>query len=264
MANHIPGPLYFEHLGATGIPMIFLHSTPDDHRLWLHQTAYFSSWYRCIAIDLAGYGRSPPVQEGVTMEDQAIACWEIVDRISVAPVIIQANSMGASVAMRMVKQRPERILALLLSGTGQTRGSDIFQKWVERYTAEGIGLRHTQVLDHFAPASLANPLIQHYARMVVALNNEGTLASIIAMNKANAQRMPEDFYRGIKAPTIIIMGQEDRTYESSLALHRLIPGSEHKTIPGVAHAPMLEAPAEYDRLATGFLRQHGLFPGAAE
>jgi pimeloyl-ACP methyl ester carboxylesterase len=263
MAAHIPGPLYYEQIGATGAPMLFLHSTPDDHRLWMYQTAHFSAWYRCIAIDLAGYGRSPAVQDGVTMEDQAAACWEIVDRITNGGIIIHANSMGASVTMRMVKQQPARIRALLLSGTGQTRGSDIFQKWVERYTAEGIGLRHIQVLDHFAPASLEKPLIQHYARMVVELNNVGTLASIIAMNKANAIRMPEDFYRGITAPTIIIMGQQDRTYESSLALHKLIPGSEHMTISDAAHAPMMEAPQDYDRLAIAFLKKHGLFPGAA-
>ncbi len=58
MANHIPGPLYYEQLGATGTPMIFCHSTPDDHRLWLFQTAHLSSWYRTIAVDLAGYRRS--------------------------------------------------------------------------------------------------------------------------------------------------------------------------------------------------------------
>jgi 3-oxoadipate enol-lactonase len=261
MAAHIPGPLYFEQVGATGTPMLFLHSTPDDHRLWMYQTAHFSAWYRTIAIDLAGYGRSPAVQDGVTMEDQAAACWEAVDRVTGGGIIVHANSMGASVTMRMLKQQPQRIRALLLSGTGQTRGSDIFQKWVERYTAEGIGLRHTQVLDHFAPASLEKPLIQHYARMVVELDNAGTLACIIAMNKANAIRMPEEFYRGIAVPTIIIMGELDRTLESSYALHKLIAGSEHKTIAGAAHAPMLETPQDYDRLAIEFLKKHGLFPG---
>jgi pimeloyl-ACP methyl ester carboxylesterase len=260
MAAHIPGPLYFEQIGAVGTPMMFLHSTPDDHRLWMFQTAHFSAWYRTIAIDLAGYGRSPPVQDGVTMEDQAASCWEVVDRFTDGGIIIHGNSMGSSVTMRMVMQHPERIKALILSGTGQTRDVTVFHKWVERYTEEGIGLRHTQVLDHFAPASLANPLVQHYARMVVALNNAGTLASIIAMNKANASRPSEEFYRSIKIPTCIIMGREDRSYESSFALQKLIEGSEHKTIEGVAHAPMMEAPWDYDRLAIEFLEKHGLFP----
>ena len=67
MAAHIPGPLFFHQQGPTGIPMIFLHSTPDDHRLWMYQQAHFSSWYRTIAVDLAGYGRSPTPQKGITI-----------------------------------------------------------------------------------------------------------------------------------------------------------------------------------------------------
>jgi len=58
MARHIPGPLYFEQLGSSGHPMLLLHSTPDDHRLWLYQTAHFSAWHRTVAVDLGGYGRS--------------------------------------------------------------------------------------------------------------------------------------------------------------------------------------------------------------
>src|SRR6185312_7501427 len=71
MARHIPGPLHFVQQGADGMPMLFIHSTPDDHRLWYIQTAHFSSWYRTIAVDLAGYGHSPAPQQGVQVTDQS-------------------------------------------------------------------------------------------------------------------------------------------------------------------------------------------------
>lgn len=260
MPRHIPGPLYYEQLGATGTPMIFLHSTPDDHRLWLYQTAYFSAQYRTIAVDLAGYGRSPAVQPGITIADQADACWEIVDRYTAGGAVIHGNSFGSEVAMHMAQRQPRRSLALILSGCG-VPGSDVFLRWAERYRAEGIGLRHAQVLDHFAPAGQQNPLLRHYAEMVVALNNEGTLASIIAMNEALAQRPDPSFHDAISAPTLIIIGALDRSKPSSVELQKRIKGSEIVFIPDVGHACNLEAPEAYDAHCARFLARLGLSSG---
>jgi pimeloyl-ACP methyl ester carboxylesterase len=241
--------------------MIFLHSTPDDLRLWMFQTAHFSAHFRTIAVDIAGYGRSPAVQEGVTVADQARACWEVVDRISAGPCIIHGNSMGSVIATAMAKQQPDRTPALILSGCGFTMSNEVFLRWKKRYEDEGIALRHEQVLDHFAPDARENPMLQYYARMVVELNNHGTLASIIAMNGALAHREPESYYRALAVPTMIIAGTKDRTYPSAFALQKLIPGCVLKEIEGAGHAPMIEAPVEYDRHAIEFLGSLGLYPG---
>jgi pimeloyl-ACP methyl ester carboxylesterase len=262
MARGVPGPLYVQRAGATGRPMVFLHSTPDDHRLWMFQTAHFSAWYRTLAIDLGGYGRSPAVQSGVTLDDQAQACWEAVALTSTDPVIIQANSIGASVATHMANQKPERVLALILSGTGYGTNSDVMWKWVERYRKEGIGLRYEQLLDHFSEAARRTPLVEHYARMVDSMNNAGTLESIIAMNEANARSRPrpESFYDALTMPMLVIMGREDRTFESGVALHRRIKHSEFVAIERVGHACNFEAPQEYDRACIEFLTRLRLFP----
>jgi pimeloyl-ACP methyl ester carboxylesterase len=260
MAAHIPGPLYYEQLGATGMPMIFLHSTPDDHRFWMFQTAQFSSYYRCLAVDCAGYGRSPAVQQGVTIDDHADASWEIIDRYTKGGAIIHGNSFGSEIAMRMAQRRPERVPALILSGCGFVPSSDIFLRWAERYRSEGLPLRYAQVLDHFAPAGRESKSLLHYADMVCALNNEGTLASIIVNNEALAQRPDPSFYDGITAPTIIIIGDLDRSKPASFELQKRIKGSELVFIPEVAHACNIEAPAAYDMHCIHFLKKLGLFP----
>jgi len=264
MAAHIPGPLYYEEIGATGMPMIFLHSTPDDHRLWMYQTAHFSSDYRCLAVDCAGYGRSPAVQPGVTIDDHADACWEIIDRYTKGGAIIHGNSFGSEVAMHMAQRRPERVPALILSGCGYVATSEIFSRWAERYRNEGLKLRHAQVLDHFAPEGQRSKLLLYYADMVCALNNEGTLASIVANNEALARRPDPSFYDGITAPTIIIIGDLDRTKPASFELQKRIKGSELVFIPEVGHACNIEAPAAYDTHCIRFLRKHGLYHGATK
>jgi pimeloyl-ACP methyl ester carboxylesterase len=261
MAPHIPGPLYYEQQGQSGLPMVFLHSTPDDHRLWMFQAAHFSNWYRTIAVDLAGYGRSPAPQDGVAMADQAAAVWELLDTITDGPVIVQGNSMGSEVAMHMADQRLERIPCMILSGCGYLPDIRETQlKGKEAYRAEGIARRRGAVLFHFHPKLRETKLIQYYADMVCGLSNVGTVESVMQMNQALADASP-DLYPRLKVPTLIIIGGEDFTRPGAYKLQSLIEGSEIVEMPGAGHANCFEQPWEYDRLAIDYLKKRGLFSG---
>ena len=254
MAAHIPGPLYFHQQGPTGIPMIFLHSTPDDHRLWMFQQAHFSSWYRTIAVDLAGYGRSPIPQAGVSIPDQAVACWEVLDRVAPGEkAIIHGNSMGSMIAKHMAHQRPERTAALIISGTGYLPVRSPMAKWEARYKEEGIDLRYKQCLDHFSPRKQELPLVQYYSKMVCELNSLGTVESIIAMNQALQVPDTDAFYAGITVPTLIISGTADRNHQTAVDLVKYIKGSILQSIDDAGHAVMQEAPWAYDQYCIEFL-----------
>jgi len=261
MARRIPGPLYCEQQGVSGLAMLFLHATPDDHRQWLHQTAHFSAWYRTIAVDLAGYGRSPAPQRGATLADQAAACWELMDRIAPGTVIIQGNSMGSEVAMRMADQKPDRALALILSGCGYLPDlRDVQLAAKKAYRDEGLARRRAHVLAHFSPRWRESPRAQGYVEMVCALSNAGTLDSILVMTDALADAPPESFYRGLKVPTLIVTGSEDPARPSAYALQSKIAGSEIVCMEGAGHANNFEMPWEFDRLCIEFLKKRGLFP----
>ena len=261
MARHIPGPLYFERQGATGLPMLFLHSTPDDHRLWMYQTAYFSAWFRCIAVDLAGYGRSPAVQPGVRVEDQAAAAWEIVDSVAPGPLVIQGNSMGSMVARHMAASRPERCAALILSGCGYQPTREQMGGWKARYEKEGISVRHEQILDHFGVEGQKTRFARYYADMLCELTNEGTLGSIIAMNEALTHVHPAELGIGITSPCLIISGTADRNHSKSFELQKHIAGSELESVEGAGHSSCLQGPSDFNRYCARFLAKHALFPG---
>jgi pimeloyl-ACP methyl ester carboxylesterase len=261
MARNIPGPLYFERQGAVGTPMLFIHSTPDDHRLWLFQTARFSAWYRTIAVDLAGYGRSPAPQEGLTLADHADACWEAVDIVSDGPIIIHGNSVGSQVAMHMASARPGRVLAMIISGTGYPPPREPTARWKQRYEKEGLLPRREQIVDHFAAAARTRPHLLYYADMLLELNNLSTAKAIVATNHALMNSPEEEFYRSLSVPTLIVSGTEDRSRPGAFELQKRIKKSELESIEGAGHACNLEAPAEYDACCIRFLKARGLFPG---
>ena len=85
MAEHIDGPLYYETMGKSGPVMAFVHPNPMDQSCWIFQLAQLSTWYRCIAIDIPGYGRSPKARPGLTVSDMAQACWQAIDDAAPGP-----------------------------------------------------------------------------------------------------------------------------------------------------------------------------------
>ena len=42
-----------------------VHANPFDHNLWMYQIAHFSTYFKVIAIDIRGYGRSDETRDAV-------------------------------------------------------------------------------------------------------------------------------------------------------------------------------------------------------
>ena len=142
MAEHIEGPLYYERMGRSGPLIAFVHPNPMDQSCWIFQMAHLSTWYRCIAIDIPGYGRSPKAKPGLTINDMAQACWEAVD--DAAPgerAILVGCSVGSAILPYMHHQRPKRTAALVLSGTGYNPGKEFTTRRIAAYTEQGLDYR---------------------------------------------------------------------------------------------------------------------------
>jgi pimeloyl-ACP methyl ester carboxylesterase len=260
MANHISGPLHAEVTGKSGPVMLFVHSYPDDRRLWMFQTAHFSATFRTIAVDLAGFGNSPAAQEGITLADHAAACWEAVDRVGGGPVIIHGNSMGSEVAMWMADQRPQRTACIILSGFGflpDLREHQLQRKLVCR--AKGAGHRREMVLQHFPERLHATRLVQYYVDLICETSDADTLESLVR----NAQALADadaSLYPRLNVPTLMITADEDPARESGGKLHGRIRGAQLVCLKGAGHACNFEVPWAYDAAVIDYLKEKGLYP----
>ena len=61
---------------------------------WVYQLDHFSTWYRCLSVDLPGYGRSATAQPGLTIADMAamgVRCGQlgIGGEIAITPEFIE-------------------------------------------------------------------------------------------------------------------------------------------------------------------------------
>src|SRR5436190_18332347 len=153
MAEHIDGPLYYETMGKSGPVMAFVHPNPMDQSCWIFQMAQLSTWYRSIAIDIPGYGRSPKAGAGLAMQDTAQGCWEAIDEVAPGEkAILVGCSVGSAVVTYMHHRRPDKTSALILSGTGYNPGKEFAHRRIADYQQYGIAYRWRYYFEVFRPA----------------------------------------------------------------------------------------------------------------
>ena len=265
MASHIDGPLYYERLGREGPVMAFVHPNPMDQSCWLYQMARFSTWYRCIAIDIPGYGRSPKATAGLTMQDIAQGCWEAIDEAfgnkeGGETAILVGCSVGSITLPHMFHHRPHKTAALILSGTGYNPKKEFAPARIEDYRREGVDYRWNYTFQDLSPAFRAGPLAHYFAELFTERNDRADVETIIHQFRAIAQPEPEGHFERIACPTIILTGSEDGAHQSSFALQKRIPHCALRTLPGAGHACYMEQPWLFDRFMIEFLKANGLFP----
>jgi pimeloyl-ACP methyl ester carboxylesterase len=264
MADHIQGPLYYERMGRSGPVMAFVHPNPMDQSCWLYQMAHMSTWYRCIAIDIPGYGRSPKADPGLTMDDMAQACWEAIDDATPGEsAILVGCSTGSAIIPHMYHLRPEETAALIFSGTGYRPVRDMSWR-IEGYRKYGADYRWEFTFDDLSAAFRATPVAHYFADLFTERNELADPASIIYQFEALQEPLPDGLHSEISCPTIILTGSEDNAHPRARALQERIPGCELKILPGAGHACYLEQPWLFDRFMLDFLRSHDLFPGLAK
>ncbi len=237
--------------------MVFVHPNPQDSASWMFQMAHFSTWFRCVAVDLPGYGRSPSAAAGLTMEEVAAAVWEAVDgSTDGGPAVLVGCSVGSNVVQHMYHLRPEATEALVATG-GWTAVKEHAPRRIAGYRANGLDYRYGHVLENFSDDFARTPLAHWLAAMFVERNATTDVGTLITMFEALGVPDPDWLQFDLHAPVLVISGRLDRGHAAAHALHARLPDSRLAVIEDAGHACHLEKPWEYDAHVIRFLRELG-------
>jgi 3-oxoadipate enol-lactonase len=253
--------IWFEVKGD-GPALVLIHANPFDHDLWLYQSAHFSTWFKIVAIDIRGYGRSTKVTTPFSLADMCADVLGVMDELEIARAIVMGCSVGSGIAIALGLDHADRFEALVLVG-GNSGASDRYTKRIEGYRANlaDYHIKHMRelVAPGFAETRIGAHLLSLFVEREPRLDGEAIAQVFRAGNSTDrTPRLPT-----MRVPTLVINGEFDHSLAAGRRTASLVPGAKHQVLPGTGHACCIEDPAGFDRLVIDFLRARGLMPALA-
>jgi glycerol-3-phosphate dehydrogenase len=249
-----------------------VHGLGGNHVNWAAVGERFTSHGRVLALDLVGFGRTPPAGRSAGVDSNGELLERFLREVVGAPAVLMGNSMGGFLSLRAAARTPERVRALVLVNPAQPHVKGVARdpEVVRRFAMAAVPLLGEFLAARKARRLGARGLTEDLLRLCcrdtgtvpkelveahVALSTE-RLASMPWSSAAylegartllRALRRPEAFARDVKAvrcPTMLVHGVHDRLvrFACSEALAKLRPDWRFEVFPDAGHVPMMEDP----------------------
>ncbi|MDB5619866.1 MAG: alpha/beta hydrolase [Tardiphaga sp.] len=253
--------LYYEEAGK-GRPVVFVHEYAGDYRTWEPQLRYFTRSHRCITLSQRGYPPSDvptdPARYGQDVaRDDIIA---ILDELKIEKAHIVGHSMGASTALHVGINYPERCLSVTAASCGYGSSPDpVFVEQgraASRATAEmfetvDFPTAAARYADGATRQTQKNKDPRGFAEFAKMLADHSPVGHALTMRELQAKRPMlwemEKALNAFSVPLLIIVGDEDDwCLDPSIFLKRAVPTAGLLVIPRSGHTITSEEPAAFN------------------
>jgi 3-oxoadipate enol-lactonase len=242
--------LWYEDSGGDGLPVVLLHESVVDSRIWDRFLPLVTDRLRTIRYDQRGYGRSPIWDGPYSPVDDLTS---VMDAAGVERAALLGTSRGGRIAIQAAIKRPERISALILAVSGlaghrlNIEGTPEQEARWEAAEAAGDASELAELdLEIWAPMGVDEEL-----RAMFLENAEASNAEDPEVEEPSVGRLGE-----IGVPTFVITAGRDvlDIGEVGDILAREISGAKRAVIKEADHMIQWRAPDELAKLVLDFLR----------
>jgi pimeloyl-ACP methyl ester carboxylesterase len=252
--------LFYADAGS-GEAVVFLNGLAGDHLYWNSQVRTLSPRFRCLSLDNRDVGQSAYSEQSYTCGELAEDVVALLDSLNLVSAHVVGLSLGAMMAQELALRHPHRVKSLVLSNT-LGRCDDWFAHLMDAFC-----LIRRQVPDtpRFFESVLPWLISHRY------FEQPGAVEWLKALFHRNPKpQKAEGFYRQIEAirthdalerlkqvicPVLVVAGEDDALTPVRYARKMIerLPNARLEILPGVGHAPPIEAPRPFNRLLSEFL-----------
>lgn len=104
----------FVDVGSGQNTLLFIHGLSSNLQSWKKNISELKNKYRCIALDLPGYGKSTKNSTTYSLKDYADFLNSFIEKKNLHDVILVGHSMGGQVAMHTLLAAQDNFKSLVL------------------------------------------------------------------------------------------------------------------------------------------------------
>ncbi len=240
--------LWYDETGE-GPPLVLLHEGIVDSRIWERVVPLLAKRHRLIRYDQRGFGGSPRPEGPYSLVEDLVA---VLDAAGLERAALVGASRGGNIALATAVERPERVSALILLGSGLSGAQlnvdwtpDQIARWERAEEDDDWPAMAELDMEVWAPMGVDPELRAMFLENAVWSNSEDP-----ATDEPVAERVS-----GITAPTLVITGGRDVRGINEIGdrLARDIPGAQSAVIEEADHMIPWRAPEELSHLVLDFL-----------
>jgi pimeloyl-ACP methyl ester carboxylesterase len=230
----------------------------------------FSQRYRCIAVNLPGFGTSPRLSHRVTIPDYADLIIGLIKQLTDKPVVLVGHSMGGMICLNIAMKQPELVERMVLicpTISGKLSYLINATLWpfvmLERFALTRALVTIFEPMVGITDTLLRGPLFadrtmigkEDYERIKADTRNRDQ--GLIRAECFTAMRQND--LRGklakINIPSFVMWGMEDNVVplRDASVVAREWPEADLRIIPNAGHWPQFETPDITVRYVRGFL-----------
>mgnify|MGYP000141501690 CR=1 FL=1 len=209
--------LFVEDIGE-GTPIVFIHGWPLNHTMFEYQfTQLTQEGYRCIGIDLRGYGKSDCSLEGYSYDRMADDIRAVIDELQLDNIILVGFSVGGAISIRYMSKHSEyNVDKLVLVGAAAPvftqRDNYVYGHTLQEINdmIEAIHLDRPKMVADFGQKFLENEVSAPFSIWLNALGLEASAhGTIRLLESLRDEDLREDLGQ-IHVPTAIFHGELDK------------------------------------------------------
>jgi len=237
--------------------LVLLHGFPLDATMWEPQKSALSEHLTLLAPNFPGHGEAPRAGDVTTMDAAADYAAQQMRVSNLERAVICGLSMGGYAALAFWRRHRNMVAGLVLANTragadddaGKQRRRDLAQ----RLRAEGNGFLAESPPPLFSEK--ASPQLWDRAKAIIRAQPAEALAAD-SLGMADRPDSTPDL-AGITVPVLVITSSGDTLIppDATREMAGRISNAKFDVIPDAGHLSNLEAPAEFNRLLSEFMRQ---------